>query len=116
LINGIIFIFVFTSDSVLARGYLDNKVYENGNRKTIPTEEGFLEKEGNAWKRYYYLRDHQGITRVVLDESGNAVQSTDYYPFGAYLAERQIAVLREQLKTATGKNKKEIEQAIKNIQ
>ena len=66
--------------------YLDNKIYEDGKLKTILTEEGYIEKEGNAWKRYYYLRDHQGSTRVVLDESGNAVQSTDYYPFGAYLA------------------------------
>jgi len=67
--------------------YLDNKVYEGGKLKTILTEEGYIEKEGNAWKRYYFIRDHQGSTRAVIDESGNTVQSTDYYSFGAYLAE-----------------------------
>ena len=55
--------------------------------KTILTEEGFLEKERNAWKRYYYLRDHLGSTRVVIDESGTGVQETRYYPFGTYFAE-----------------------------
>lgn len=33
-------------------------------------------------KRYYYLTDHLGSTRVVLDQSGNVDSWSDYYPFG----------------------------------
>jgi RHS repeat-associated protein len=32
--------------------------------------------------KYYYLKDHLGSTRAVMDESGAVVEATDYYPFG----------------------------------
>ena len=53
----------------------------------ILTDEGYIEKENNAWKRYYTLRDRLGSMRAVIDESGNNVQETRYYPFGTYFAE-----------------------------
>ncbi|MCD6165077.1 RHS repeat-associated core domain-containing protein, partial [bacterium] len=33
-------------------------------------------------KTVYYLKDHLGSTRVVVDEDGDVVESYDYYPFG----------------------------------
>ncbi|NIV96316.1 hypothetical protein GWN42_26910 [candidate division KSB1 bacterium] len=38
---------------------------------------------GGEWS--YYVRDHLGNTRVVLDESGNTKAIYDYYPFGLEL-------------------------------
>ena len=33
----------------------------------------------------YYVRDYLGSTRAVIDESGNVLQSTAYYPSGVPL-------------------------------
>ncbi len=33
-------------------------------------------------KPYYYLTDHQGNNVAVIDNDGNTVQQTDYYPYG----------------------------------
>ena len=47
--------------------------------------EGLVAKTNNTWEYRYFKRDHVGSTRVVLAaRSGrlDAVQSTDYYPFG----------------------------------
>ncbi|TDB58550.1 DUF6443 domain-containing protein [Arundinibacter roseus] len=54
----------------------------NGLLTRIATDEGQLVKVDGAWKWQYYLKDHLGNVRVVLDESGSVVQETDYYPFG----------------------------------
>jgi hypothetical protein len=35
----------------------------------------------NVFQKYYfYLKDHLDNNRVVVDESGNVVQTVDYYP------------------------------------
>jgi RHS repeat-associated protein len=39
----------------------------------------------NTPKRYYYLKDHLGSIRVVVDETGNIVSSDDYDPWGMIL-------------------------------
>ena len=39
----------------------------------------------NTAKRYYYLKDHLGSIRVVVDETGNIVSSDDYDPWGMIL-------------------------------
>ena len=33
-------------------------------------------------KFYFYVKDHQGNNRVVIDQSGTIVQENDYYPYG----------------------------------
>ncbi len=50
--------------------------------KRIATDEGQLISSGGNWQWQYYLRDHLGNVRVVLDENGNALQQTEYQPFG----------------------------------
>ena len=38
---------------------------------------------GNGY--YYFVKDHLGSTRVVVDEFGDVVEAYDYYPFGKVL-------------------------------
>jgi RHS repeat-associated protein len=53
----------------------------------ILTEEGYIEKQGNVYNLYYYLKDHLGNNRIVVDASGNLVQTNNYYPSGTSIAE-----------------------------
>ena len=55
--------------------------------KRILTEEGYIDKTGSNYSFHFYLKDHLGNVRVVLDENGDAEQITNYYPSGTVLAE-----------------------------
>ena len=44
------------------------------------TEEGYVDLSNNTY--YYYLKDHQGNNRVVINGSGTVVETNHYYPFG----------------------------------
>jgi RHS repeat-associated protein len=67
--------------------YVSNKVYKNGQLKLILTEEGYIEKNGNAYTHHYYLKDHLGNNRIVMDASGTVEQVNNYYPSGTSMAE-----------------------------
>ncbi|MDQ1087562.1 DUF6443 domain-containing protein [Siphonobacter sp. SORGH_AS_1065] len=57
---------------------------ENDYLTRIATEEGQIRVSngGNNYAVEYYLKDHLGNVRVVLDENGNKVQETEYFAFG----------------------------------
>ncbi|NDV79994.1 hypothetical protein D0T57_13625 [Dysgonomonas sp. 511] len=65
--------------------YVGNKIYENGQLKRILIDGGYIEDD----KYYFYLTDHLGNNRVVVDEDGNVVQQNDYYPFGMAFADNE---------------------------
>jgi len=44
-----------------------------------------IEAVPNTANRYYYLKDHLGSIRVVVDEAGEIVSSDDYDPWGMIL-------------------------------
>ena len=44
-----------------------------------------LNTTSGALTHRYYVRDYLGSTRAVIDESGNVLQSTAYYPSGVPL-------------------------------
>ena len=48
----------------------------------ILTDEGYVTRGNGVFKYYYYLKDHLGNNRVVMDASGQVVQTTDYYASG----------------------------------
>jgi hypothetical protein len=59
--------------------------YNQGNYLTrIATEEGqiFVTNNGNDFAFEYYLQDHLGNTRMVMNEPGTPTQETEYFPFG----------------------------------
>ena len=62
--------------------YVGNKIYENGTLKRILIDGGYI--EGNLY--HYYLTDHLGNNRVVVNASGTLVQKNHYYPFGSIFA------------------------------
>lgn len=65
--------------------YLGNKIYEDGELKTILVDGGYYDCEKE--KYFFYLTDHLGNNRVVADEDGNIVETNHYYPFGQTFAE-----------------------------
>ena len=64
--------------------YCGNVVYENGVQKLLLTEEGYVTLSDN--KYHYYLKDHQGNHRVVINQSGTVEETNHYYPFGGVFA------------------------------
>ena len=64
--------------------YCGNVVYENGVQKLLLTEEGYVTLSDS--KYHYYLKDHQGNNRVVVNSSGNVEETNHYYPFGGVFA------------------------------
>ena len=43
---------------------------------------GYCTVNGNQAEYHYYVKDHLGSNRLVVDENGNVEQKTYYYPFG----------------------------------
>lgn len=64
--------------------YCSNVIYENNTAKLLLTEEGYVSLNDN--KYHYYLKDHQGNNRVVVDQNGNVEETNHYYPFGGVFA------------------------------
>ena len=64
--------------------YYGNVIYENGVQKLLLTEAGYLTLTDG--KYHYYLQDHQGNNRVVIDQNGTVEETNNYYPFGGVFA------------------------------
>ena len=68
------------------KDYCANVVYENGVQKMLLTEEGYVDLSASTPTYYYYLKDHQGNNRVVINSSGTVAEMNHYYPFGSVFA------------------------------
>ena len=77
-------------DSITTTDYCGNVVYENGIQKYLLTEEGYVTLNDN--KYHYYLKDHQGNNRVVINQSGTVEETNHYYPFGGIFASSSNSV------------------------
>lgn len=64
--------------------YCGNVVYENGVQKLLLTDAGYITLSDK--KYHYYLQDHQGNNRVVVDQTGQKEEVNHYYPFGGTFA------------------------------
>lgn len=60
-------------------------IYAGNTLSYIKQPEGLIRKDGPYYTYNYFLKDHLGSTRVLLEaveDSLRTVQTTDYYPFG----------------------------------
>ena len=73
-----------TGSTTTTTDYCGNVVYENGVQKLLLTDEGYVTLSDN--KYHYYLKDHQGNNRVVINQSGTVEETNHYYPFGGVFA------------------------------
>lgn len=80
---------VIGNDSTVT-DYCSNVIYENGSPQTLLTETGYISLSDN--KYHYYLKDHQGNNRVVVDENGKVEERNDYYPFGGLMASSSASI------------------------
>ncbi|WP_316242834.1 RHS repeat domain-containing protein [Bacteroides bouchesdurhonensis] len=69
-----------TGATTLTTDYCGNAVYENGVLRMLLNEAGYVSFPDR--KFHFYLKDHQGNTRVVADKDGNVEETNNYYPFG----------------------------------
>lgn len=58
-----------TADKVI--DYIGNKIYEENNLKMILLDNGYYDNQEN--KYYFYVRDHLGNNRIVVDAGGAQV-------------------------------------------
>ncbi len=70
----------FLEGDSVTTDYCGNVVYENGVPQILLTEVGYVSLTDG--KYHYYLKDHQGNNRVVVDEEGTVEEVNHYYPFG----------------------------------
>ncbi|WP_315087434.1 RHS repeat domain-containing protein [Bacteroides heparinolyticus] len=73
-----------TGGAAVTTDYCGSVIYENGTQKLLLTEEGYVTLADG--KYHYYLKDHQGNNRVVIDPSGTVEEVNHYYPFGGIFA------------------------------
>src|SRR5690606_2564567 len=62
--------------------YVDGIQYKNGAIELIQTEEGRILPNGSSFVHEYFLTDHLGNTRAIVDHTGAVKQIQDYYAFG----------------------------------
>jgi len=63
--------------------YVGNMIYEDGGLKRILIDGGYIE----SGVYYYFVTDHLGNNRLLINPGGSVVQKNNYYPFGMAFAE-----------------------------
>ena len=70
--------------------YHDALIMENGRLDKVLFSSGYVFCNDNAANRFtfhYFVKDHLGNNRAVVNESGAIEQTTHYYPFGNSIAD-----------------------------
>ena len=70
--------------------YCGNVIYEDNVAKFLLTEEGYVTLADNTY--HYYVKDHQGNNRLVVNSSGTVEEVNHYYPFGGLFASSSPSV------------------------
>ncbi|MBQ8242595.1 MAG: hypothetical protein IJZ40_03880, partial [Bacteroidaceae bacterium] len=84
---------------------IGNLLYINNTPQKMLTEVGYMDLTDNTY--YYYLKDHQGNNRVVINSSGTVQEVNHYYPFGSTFAASNVQPYKyngKELDTANGLN------------
>ena len=68
--------------------YCDNMIYEDGELKQVLVDGGYISFDNGKAVYHYFLKDHLGSNRVVVNyDSGDVEQVNHYYPYGELMAE-----------------------------
>ena len=67
--------------------YCSNVIYEGSIAKCLLTEEGYVSLDDREY--HYYLKDHQGNNRVLVNKNGGVEEINHYYPFGGVFASEE---------------------------
>ena len=69
--------------------YCSNLVYNNDRLSTILFDGGYASvDEEDGIVMHFYVKDHLGSNRLVVDGNGNIEEVNHYYPFGALMGDR----------------------------
>ena len=69
--------------------YCSNLVYNDDRLSTILFDGGYASvDEGGGIVMHFYVKDHLGSNRLVVDGNGNIEEVNHYYPFGALMGDR----------------------------
>jgi len=72
---------------IFENGRADKFLFPGGYYSFVSTSPLRLEGSEEVSSFYYYLTDHLGNNRVVINDNGDIEQTTHYYPFGAVYAD-----------------------------
>ena len=53
--------------------------------------------------KFFYIKDHLGSTRVVVNTAGNVLEILDYYPFGLIMPREPFGPFEKTKEQFTGK-------------
>ena len=69
--------------------YCSNLVYNDDRLSTILFDGGYASvDESGGIAMHFYVKDHLGSNRLVVDGNGNIEEVNHYYPFGAMMGDR----------------------------
>ena len=69
--------------------YCSNLVYNDDRLSAILFDGGYASvDEGGGIVMHFYVKDHLGSNRLVVDGNGNIEEVNHYYPFGALMGDR----------------------------
>ena len=74
--------YIGTDSTIVVRDYIANMEYVNGVLERVNFEGGYIDMTGESPRYMYYVTDHLGNVRTVVDEDGNVCQVNHYYPYG----------------------------------
>ncbi|WP_157097852.1 RHS repeat domain-containing protein [Niabella ginsenosidivorans] len=71
-----------TGQSPKVTTYLSGMIFENNVLQHVAMEEGRIRPNGTSFVYDYFLKDHLGNVRAMVQEDKSLLEETHYYPFG----------------------------------